>query len=116
MFIGYVECEHCGYRTEEFMCLYHHDRGGFHVLVQDQATLALRLVHVPDDDVFYATRAGLIGKEREEAIERYVASVIARNINENEREVPVYDLLQKPDCVRCPQCHEWLVWRDTGIT
>jgi hypothetical protein len=54
MFIGYLHCEQCAYRTEEFMCMYHHWRDGYHVPVQDKETSIIRLLHVPDDDVFYA--------------------------------------------------------------
>jgi len=78
MFIGYLHCARCAYRTDTFLCLYHHWRGGYGVPVQDQETLAIRLVHVPDDPVFYTDDSGLSEADAEKAIEDYVASVLRR--------------------------------------
>ena len=118
MWIGYLHCERCGYRTEEFMCVYRHWRGGYHVPVQDQETLAIRLVRVPDDDVFYGARDDRPGGTgREEAIARYVDSVEAGSTSSTEREIPVLEMIRTEALhVPCPACREPLAWHNTGTT
>lgn len=117
MFIGYLHCERCDYRTDAFMCMYHHWRDGYHVPVQDQVTLAIRLVHVPDDDVFYPIRDEQGGTDREHAVSQYVAALKARCMSETEKEIPVLDLIRDdPVHVPCPRCRARLRWHTTGIT
>lgn len=117
MFIGYLHCARCAYRTDTFLCLYHHWRGGYGVPVQDQETLAIRLVHVPDDPVFYTDDSGLSEADAEKAIEDYVASVLAGGTSRGEKAIPVVDLLfGKPVEAPCPDCRAPLAWCHTGIT
>jgi hypothetical protein len=116
MFIGFLRCNHCDYKSEEFLCMWHHWRNGYQVAVQNQETLAIRLIHVPDDDIFYQ-RSDKTEEEWQRVIDGHVASVLAQNMSETEKEIPILALLQeKPVRVLCPSCRESLNWLTIGIT
>jgi hypothetical protein len=116
MLIGYLCCTGCEYKSEEFMCTWHFWRDGYHIAVQDRVTLAIRLIHVPDDEVFYATSDEL-KEDRNQTIDRFIASILAKNLSEAEREIPIMALLRGDRVhVPCPKCRASIVWQTTGIT
>jgi hypothetical protein len=122
MFHGQPYCERCGYEGPNFMWMWHH-MWGFRALVQDQASLELRTVEVPDDEVFYR-REGLPKEERERERDAYVAAVIAGQLRPGERHVPSAEFArfaaegeERPATdLPCPRCRSLLLWRHTGIS
>lgn len=122
MFHGQPYCGKCDYEGPDFMWMWHH-MWGFRALVQDQATLELRTVEVPDNEVFYR-REGQPEVEREREREEYVAAVIGSQLQAGERHVPHAEFAlfapeggeQPPTDLPCPRCRTLLLWRHTGIS
>jgi hypothetical protein len=116
MFWGQPFCKSCGYQGDDFMWSYHFFRS-FGVLLQDRETLALRVVEIPDNDVFYRRS----GEGRTEATEAYVAGIVARKMIPTERRVAVSEFVttyegEELTSLPCPNCRALLFWRVTGIT
>jgi hypothetical protein len=122
MFHGQPYCKVCGYEGPDFMWMWHHGMG-FGVLVQDRETLALRVVEIPDHEVFYR-RGGRLENEVNQASEAHVASVVAQELRPTERRVPLAEFIefvaQRAESgqteLPCPQCRSLLYWRHTGIS
>jgi hypothetical protein len=122
MFHGQPYCEECGYEGPDFMWMWHHV-WGFRALVQDQASLELRTVEVPDNDVFYR-REGRSEVERERESNAYVAGVITSQLRPGERHVPSSEFVrfgpegerQPATDLPCPRCRSRLFWRHTGVS
>jgi hypothetical protein len=122
MFHGQPYCEKCGYEGPDFMWMWHH-MWGFRALVQDRASLQLRTVEVPDNEVFYR-RAGQPEAERECERDAYMAAMIAGQLRPGERHVPPAEFArfapegeeQPATDLPCPRCGSLLLWRPTGIS
>jgi hypothetical protein len=122
MFHGQPYCANCGYEGPDFLWMWHHV-WGFQALVQDQASLELRTVEVPDHAVFYR-REGLPEAERQRARDAYVAAVIAGQLRPGERHVAPAEFgrfapeggEQPATDLPCPRCRTLLRWRHTGIS
>jgi len=125
MFHGQPYCDACGYEGPDFMWTWHHFMG-YRVLVQNQASLELRTIKVPDDEVFY-NRAGRSEADRARKRVAYVAAVIASGLRPGERHVPPEefapanpfeseDAAPHRTALVCPACRSHLLWRYTGIS
>jgi len=120
MFWGQPYCPSCGYTGPDFMWTWHFGRG-LHLLLQDQESLALRVVEVPDDDAFYPAD-GQSQEARVQASDAYVKSVLAREMRPTERRVAAERIRRwefedhgQMD-LSCPGCRAMLSWRGTGIS
>jgi hypothetical protein len=120
MFWGQPYCQSCGYTGPDFMWMWHIGRG-LHVLLQDQESLALRVVEVPDDDAFWPAD-GQSQEARRQAADAYVESVLTGEQKPTERRVPAEHIWRwefedhgRTD-LSCPGCRAMLCWRGTGIS
>ena len=125
MLWGEPYCRQCAYVGPDFLWLHHHGMA-LGVLVQDEASLALRVVWVPDNEVFYRP-VGFPDLKRMEdygkACEEYCRSVVAAHLRPGERQVGRDEFArlgegdeQTPTALACPGCRSWLWWRNTGIS
>jgi hypothetical protein len=122
MFHGQPYCKECGYEAPDFMWMWHHV-WGFRALVQDRASLELRTVEVPDNEVFYR-REGRSEEERQRERDAYIAAVIDDQLRPGERHVPSDEFARfaseggEPTAtdLPCPRCGALLLWRHTGIS
>ena len=83
MFHGQPYCGTCDYEGPDFMWTWHFDRG-LGVLVQNRESLELRVVQVPDDEVFYRG-ARQADKKADQAVTAYVDAVVAGQLPPGER-------------------------------
>jgi hypothetical protein len=101
----------------------HHHTWGFRALIQDQSTLELRTIDVPDDDVFYR-REGQSEAELQRERNEYVAAVVTGQLRPGERHVQpeefarfaLDDARPAETNLPCPRCRSLLIWRHTGIS
>jgi hypothetical protein len=124
MFHGQPYCGACGYEGPDFMWTWHHWYG-FGALAQHRESLELRVIDVPDHEVFYR-RAGRTDEEVEREREAYVTSVVNGQLRPGERHVPPAEFArlgaeeengkQPATELPCPRCRSLLLWRDTGIS
>jgi hypothetical protein len=100
--------------------MWHHGVG-LHVLLQDQESLALRVVEVPDDATFYPAD-GQSQDARAQASDAYVESVLARERNPTEQRISAERISRwefeehgRTD-LSCPGCRAMLFWCGKGIS
>ena len=122
MWHGQPYCEKCGYEGPDFMWSWHHCWGCC-ALLQDRESLELRVIKVPDNQVFYP-RKGRTETEAECERTAYLESVVAGQLRAGERRVPPSEFArfasaggeQLPTDLPCPRCRTLLRWRPTGIS
>ena len=122
MFCGQPYCKSCDYSGPDYMWSWH-NFWGVGVLVQNQKTRALRVIHVPDPGNF--TRKNFPDESAaSEAWQTYVESVVAKQLQPDEREIPLSEFfpivakgeLDRPTGISCPSCGSLLFWKETGIS
>src|SRR5262249_19388156 len=125
VFCGQPFCKACGYEGPDFMWSYHPLRG-FYALVQNQETLGLRVIEVPDNEVYYR-REGVTAAQRERDKASYVDSIVTSELQTGERHVPISEFTRDNPFIEarwdeervislpCPRCRTMLIWRNTGI-
>jgi hypothetical protein len=122
MFHGQPHCDSCGYEGPDFMWMPHHN-WGFGALIQDRQSFELRVVEVPDNEVFYP-REGRTTAETDYEKAEYVESVLASQLRPGERHVPLQEFArfatageeESSTDLPCPRCRALLRWRHTGIS
>lgn len=100
-----------------------HHWSGVGILVQNQQTLALRVIDVPDPGLFTAKQYAEEDAAAE-ACQQYVDSVVAKELRANERRVPLGESVrmsregepEPPSVIPCPDCRALLYWHYTGIS
>jgi hypothetical protein len=122
VFHGQPYCGVCGYEGPDFMWMWHH-WWGLGVLAQDRETFDLRVIEVPDDEVFYH-RDGRTQSEVARESEAYITAVVAQQLRPTERRVAPSEFVDLstedggPSATElpCPKCRALLLWRHTGIS
>src|SRR5437764_10670756 len=120
MFWGQPYCSSCGHVGPDLMWMWHHGIG-LDVLVQDRESLALRVIEIADDPVFYRAE-GQSPEQRARASKEHVDSIVARHIRPGEMRI-FEDEIRRWEfedhgrtTISCPGCRQILSWRGTGIS
>ena len=106
MFVGYLHCDSCRYKTRHFMAS-HHPFRPHDVLFQHEGNRRIRIKQFPDDDAFYA--------KDQTAIDRYFAALQQKHAKPKERIIRLSGWEDEATPVLCRRCNKSLFWKTTGI-
>lgn len=122
MFWTRPTCPACGYEGPQFMYL-PHGSWSFDVLVQDQQSLALRVVVVPNGREAQRVLDGVPKSDEDRVWAGRVAEIADTPLAPTERVVPISEFMEaavqaQPTTAElpCPGCRSPLHWQATGIS
>ena len=122
MFWTQPNCPACGYEGPHFMYL-PHGSWSFHVLVQDQQSLTLRVVVIPNGGEALRVLDAVPESARDRVWAARVAEIADPPLALSERVVPIGEFMQSavqpqptPSTLLCPHCQSPLYWQATGIS